>query len=84
MQAYDAQRGSSTERGYGGKWRLYSRARLRKHPNCVHCGKVATITNHIRSAKQFPELFWDKSNHESVCVGCNNRIAIAREGGFGR
>jgi 5-methylcytosine-specific restriction endonuclease McrA len=80
----DDQRGSAHARGYSSKWAAYSKARLRKHPWCVKCGEPATVTNHIISAKARPDLFWEKSNHESLCTRCNLRQNIEREGGFGR
>jgi len=28
-------------------------------------------------------LFWDESNHQSLCIGCNSYKAALLEGGFG-
>jgi 5-methylcytosine-specific restriction enzyme A len=84
LRQKDAARGSRHARGYTNAWADYSRARLARHPVCVHCGAPATVTNHIQGARAHPERFWDPTNHESVCAGCNSRQNIAREGGFGR
>lgn len=84
VRRYDVQRGNRHERGYTNEWADYSRERLERFPVCVHCGARATMTNHIKGARAHPDLFWDPSNHESVCTACNNRQNIAREGGFGK
>jgi 5-methylcytosine-specific restriction enzyme A len=86
----DTARLSSTERGYGHRWREYSKARLKTHPLCVdpdkrHPGKLvlATVTDHIQAHKGDMKLFWDKTNHESLCGSCNSFKAV-REGRWGR
>lgn len=61
------------------RWRKYSAERLRVHRWCVLCleagrGMVpATTTDHIKSARRFPDLFWDPENHRSLCRTCNYR-----------
>lgn len=87
----DHQRASRHERGYTNKWDVYSKARLASDPFCVgyphgyHTHKtLADVTDHIVSAVARPDLFWEQSNHQSLCSDCNKRKAIALEGGFGR
>ena len=45
---------------------------------------LATVTDHIIAAAKAPELFWDKSNHQSLCDDCNKRKAIAEEGALAK
>jgi 5-methylcytosine-specific restriction endonuclease McrA len=45
---------------------------------------AATLTDHIEDAATHPELFWETSNHQSLCDDCNKRKAIELEGGLGR
>lgn len=45
---------------------------------------LAEVTDHGESAAAHPELFWEPSNHQSLCTDCNKRKAIEVEGGFGR
>lgn len=88
----DRARGTRHERGYTNKWGAYSKARLARHPWCVGYPSgqhkpftiLADVTDHILSARAHPELFWDETNHQSLCLDCNRRKAIAEEGGFGR
>lgn len=84
-------RPSRHARGYTNTWARYSKARLARFPLCVgypegiHTTPVlATCTDHTRNAKDHPELFWDQSNHRSMCDDCNKRKAIAEEGGLQR
>jgi 5-methylcytosine-specific restriction protein A len=73
-----------TGRGYTNDWLRYSQARLARFPFCAVCGHLATVTDHIQSARAYPGLFWDESNHQSLCGPCNRRKAIAEEGALGR
>jgi 5-methylcytosine-specific restriction enzyme A len=82
--AYERARGTRTQRGYDNRWGRYSRARLARFPFCAWCGRLADVTDHIRSARAAPELFWNKSNHQSLCAECHARKTIADEGGFAR
>lgn len=74
------------------RWKRTSKEHLALHPWCagfprgVHGAQqaLATCTDHVRPAREHPELFWDPSNHQSLCGDCNRRKNIAEEGGFGR
>ena len=90
-QAKERLRGTRQERGYTNEWLRYSKARLARHPWCVgypagiHAIRtLADVTDHILSARQRPDLFWDETNHQSLCGNCNRTKAIELEGGFGR
>lgn len=76
QQAYERLRGTAQQRGYTKAWSKYSKERLKQHPLCVMCkaaGKIvkADLTDHIKPARYFPELFNDPSNHQSLCVTHN-------------
>lgn len=74
------------------RWRETSKRNLALHPWCVgYPGGVhgnqrvlAQCTDHIKPVKDYPELCFDPSNHQSICHDCNRRKGIAEEGGFGR
>ena len=76
---------TTAERGYDGKWQRYSRYYRRHHPLCVGviglphssgirmvCNKPATDVDHIIevSGRNDP-LFWDATNHQSLCHECH-------------
>lgn len=86
---YDKQRGSSAKRGYGRKWQNYRKTYLAKHPLCVRCkkkGRVmpATVVDHIKPHKSDYKLFWQASNHQSMCKRCHDIKTATEDGGFGR
>ena len=87
----DQARGTASQRGYTARWSRYSQQRLALHPWCVgypdgvHPERtVADVTDHIQGAARRPDLFWEPTNHQSLCRDCNSRKAIAEEGGFQR
>ena len=88
-KAYERHRGSARERGYTTAWDKYSKARLAEHPICVMCkaeGRIveATVTDHIKPARRFPELFWDPTNHQSLCLSHNVSKAAEDEKRYGK
>lgn len=73
---------------YNYRWEKYSKARLKRHPLCVQClseerTTPARVTDHIIPHKGSRHRFWDKSNHQSLCVECHNK-KTATEGAFGK
>ena len=85
---YDRQRGSSAKRGYGRKWQNYRKIYLAEHPLCVRCekkGRVvpATVVDHVKPHLGDYDLFWQASNHQSICVRCHNKLTAQHDGGFG-
>jgi 5-methylcytosine-specific restriction protein A len=79
------------ERGYGYKWQQYSKGYLAQHPYCVdpfnrHGGQPvrSAVTDHIKAHKGNQQLFWDRKNHQALCMSCNSYKAATIEGGFGR
>ena len=84
--AYDLDRGTSHQRGYGADWRKARDGWLREHPTCVHClraGRLvpATVVDHIIPHKGNTELFWDETNWQSLCESCHNRKTASEDMG---
>jgi 5-methylcytosine-specific restriction enzyme A len=78
----DEQRGTSAKRGYGHKWQVARRAFLREHPTCMECElsgivTASTVVDHIVPHRGDEELFWDRSNWQSLCETHHN-IKTAR------
>ena len=72
-------RGSSTERGYGTRWRKYSKWFLAQEGNqfCkLHldgCTIYAECVDHIVPPTSANDpLFWDRNNHQPACIHCNS------------
>lgn len=90
-QAYDRERGTAAERGYDWRWTKYSRSFLRRPENrlckmCLENGLlvVSEVTDHIKPVRYFPELFWDKSNHQGLCIPCNTKKHYEDERLYGK
>ena len=65
-------RGSSTDQGYGVRWRRARAAWLAAHPLCAECereGRVtpASVVDHIIPHRGDYGLFWDGDNWQSLC-----------------
>lgn len=78
----DLNRGSAASRGYDRRWRAYRESFLRKHPLCKACedrGRVAaaTVVDHIVAHRGDSTTFWDKSNHQPLCVPCHATKTLA-------
>lgn len=88
-RAYDQRRGTSTERGYGWKWRTYVEAYKRRNPLCVHCLARNVITpmqavDHVKKVSGPSDpLFWVPTNHQSLCNPCHSVKTATEDGGFG-
>ena len=88
----DARRESRVPLIHTNRWTQYSKRRLAQHPWCVgyplgvHGAHrvLAECTDHIKSARDYPDLATDSDNHQSLCLDCNRRKNIAEEGGLGR
>lgn len=71
-----AQRGSSTEQGYGATWRKFRLMQLRREPLCEDCleaGRVteATDVHHIVPKRDGGEDSFD--NVKSLCHSCHSK-----------
>ena len=81
----DKGRATSAERGYDSKWRKARLIYLQRNPMCVECLKnkdltPATVVDHIKPHKGNKELFWDRSNWQSLCKR-HHDIKTAKEDG---
>jgi 5-methylcytosine-specific restriction enzyme A len=85
----DTYRPSAYQRGYTGAWRRYRQAFLIKSPLCAECMRrglirEAKVVDHITPHKGNMDIFWDESNHQSLCIRCHNKKTATKDGGFGR
>lgn len=74
----DDNRGTAAARGYDRKWRAYRLGWLADSPFCVVCeaaGRIvlADTVDHIRPHRGDQTLFWDPSNHQSLCKRCHDQ-----------
>ena len=70
---------TSSQRGYGHKWRKRRQEFLSRPCNvlCVFCASkgqitAATVVDHIKPHKGNQELFWDESNWQPLCASCHS------------
>lgn len=76
------QRGSSTEQGYGHRWRVARIAFLAANPFCW-CGELATVVDHITPHKGDAGLFWSRDNWQSLCKRHHDRKTAREDGRWG-
>lgn len=81
---------NSNQRGYNARWKKARATYLKSHPLCVMCDKcgyvkAAFIVDHIIPHKGNQELFWDKSNWQSLCKHCHDSVKqrIEKTGEYG-
>lgn len=89
QRQYDKERGSSSQRGYGSRWRKARAAYLCAHPLCEVCLKQglvvpAEVVDHIVPHKGDQGLFWDSSNWQALCKPCHDAKTSREDGGWGR
>lgn len=66
------------------KNKRYQRARkifMIRHPFCAVCGKPAEHLDHIIPHKGDYNLFWDRSNWQSLCASCHSKKTIREMNG---
>lgn len=87
-KAFDAQRGTPDQRGYGETWRRLRKMFLAEHPLCAdpfgaHEGRpvVATDVDHIRAKRDGGSD--DVSNLQALCHACHSRKTAAEVGWAG-
>jgi 5-methylcytosine-specific restriction protein A len=83
-------RGSSTQQGYGSKWRKARAEFLALHPRCEckeHKGKAnapaSTDVDHIIPHRGNRELFWNRRNWQARAHACHSKATATFDGGFG-
>ena len=84
---YDAQRGTSAQRGYTSKWRQARVGFLAKHPLCCQCGEAgqvvpATVVDHIVPHRGDRALFWDRQNWQPLCQMHHDRKTAMEDSAF--
>lgn len=75
---------STQEKGYGWKWQQESKRYLKAHPLCASCAAKgryvkATVVDHIVPHRGDRELFWDKSNWQSLCKKCHDHKTMTED-----
>jgi len=83
--SWRADKQSAAARGYGHKWRIARAAYLSANPLCVYCqrdGRVtaASVVDHIVPHQGDMELFWQRSNWQSLCAMCHDTTKAQEEG----
>ena len=86
----DKYRGTSASRGYDYRWSKYSKQYRLNNPLCVLCEKkgilkLAQCVDHIKPVVdgQNDPLFWEPSNHRSLCNVCHSTVTALQDGGYG-
>lgn len=87
---YDGQRGTSSQRGYGSRWRKLRKMFLNAHPLCVdpygihaQVGETvpATEVDHIVAKKDGGTDEW--SNLQGLCKSCHSRKTAREDSRWG-
>jgi 5-methylcytosine-specific restriction endonuclease McrA len=80
---------NANQRGYSYEWQRYAAKYLKGHPYCVdpekrHAGTrvLATVVDHKIPHKGNMALFWDVSNHQSLCTACHNHKTAVHDSKF--
>lgn len=66
------------------EWRNARASQLQAHPLCERCAAAdfivaATVVNHRRAHKGDRHLFFDPTNHQSVCAPCHDQAIQSDE-----
>ncbi len=87
-QQAEVLRKNATERGYDYQWRQARVEHLKANPLCRHHlsrGQTvaATVVDHKIPHQGDMDLFWDRTNWQSLCTSCHNTKTALEDGGFG-
>ncbi|MBL4799587.1 MAG: HNH endonuclease [Oleispira sp.] len=79
QQDYNGRRAESDRRYSTSKWKALSITFRKRKPLCANCEdndrvRPAVLVDHIKSAKEHPELFYEWRNLRSLCQRCHNQI----------
>lgn len=82
-------RPSSSQRGYGARWRKVRLSWLKREPLCCLCKAkgviiLATVVDHVQPHRGDYQLMWDEGNYQSLCKRCHDTKTANEDGGFGR
>jgi len=67
-------RGTSAQRGYDRRWRVFRAHFLRRHPMCADCvDAAAQEVHHIQKVADAPELRLLESNCLALCKVCHSK-----------
>lgn len=87
-KAYDAQRPTAPQRGYGAEHRIWRAAVLARDPYCVdpdgrHPGqrRLSLLADHIVPLRAGGT--WELANGQGLCLSCGNAKTARHDGGFG-
>lgn len=64
---------------YDNDWFRYSKRFLHHNPNCYACGQKAGHTDHIFTARHWPDKFDKLDNHMPLCIGCHSTVTALFE-----
>jgi len=86
---HDERRGTASQRLYGAAWQRARNAWLDEHPLCVRCLEIdrtttGSVVDHIIPHRGDYDLFWDRSNWQTLCETHHNQKTATEDGGFGR
>lgn len=75
---------SISNNGHGSRWQKESKMFLQHHPLCIECRKKglfvkAMMVGNIFMHQGDPDLFWDHSNWQPLCMQHYNEL-LEREG----
>lgn len=60
------------------EWRLFRREYILNNCDCVMCNGLATVADHIKPRRYYPELAFTPSNIQALCAKCHT-AKTARE-----
>jgi 5-methylcytosine-specific restriction endonuclease McrA len=79
----EQKRSNQKSKVYNHDWRSLRAHFLALNPTCKLCGAMAVHADHIKTAKEFPELRLSISNLQPLCHSCHSRKTAKEDGGFG-
>lgn len=83
-----SKKGSTAQRGYGGRWQALRKRFISQHPYCEQCMKEGRLTpatdvDHIKPHRGCARLLFDENNLQALCHECHSRKTAMEDGGFG-
>lgn len=80
-------RGSSTQQGYGARWRKARLHFITRNPLCAECQRQGKTTaanevDHVIPWKGDLEKFWNENNWEAKCKPCHSAKTAKENNGI--